>query len=313
MILLSFDGTSITRPHIVAVFGSGLIGSSIIEALQKAGLFLCKQPLTWTWPSPSMSEMSAVETTLRQLIEERPTSLLSVIWAAGNSGFGSSQEDMEREHRSLRVVLSFSRRMASLSGASASRFFFIGSAGGLFEGQIACQENAHPRPLRPYGHGKLSQEATLQDDTALGDRLIIRPSSVYGYSAGARFGLISALVFAAMQGRTANIFGALSTQRDFIFAPDIGRYVARRVFAVAPQCSNVEKVTLASGRPASVFEIIKTVEEIVGVPLYLKIDARPDNARDNTFHISAVPPDFHPTPLREGIELTKSAISKHAN
>lgn len=65
---------------------------------------------------------------------------------------------------------------------------------------------------------------------------------------------------------------------------------------------------LASGRPASVFEIIKVVENNIGSQLYLKIDPRPDNARDNTFRPSALPPDFYPTPLREGIEQTKVAL-----
>jgi UDP-glucose 4-epimerase len=40
-------------------------------------------------------------------------------------------------------------------------FHMMSSAGGLFESQTHCSEHSIPRPLRPYGTGKLMQERAL--------------------------------------------------------------------------------------------------------------------------------------------------------
>lgn len=312
MLLLGFDGTAATEPQVVLLFGSGLIGSAIADALESSGRLLHKQQIPWNWPAPTHAQIRAVEVAFNSCLDERPLSRVAIIWAAGRSGFGSSEEDMALEFRGFSGVLAFARRLAQRDGQAKDRFIHISSAGGLFEGQTACEHDTPPRPIRPYGHGKLQQEAALEEEAALGHRLIIRPSSVFGYIPRGRLGLVSALISAAIQHRDTKIFGGLNTQRDFIFAPDIGRYIARHIFAAFPKGTDLEKVIIASGRPATVFEIIKMVEEVVGVPLYLKIDAQPDNALNNTFRMSALPSGFFPTPLRQGIEQTKSAMEAHS-
>lgn len=312
MILFGFEASGATEPQIVFVFGSGLIGSSIAEALEKNGHLLHKITLPWSWPAPTNAEIQFVEAAFNSCLDHRPFSRVTIIWAAGRSGFGSSEEDMALEFRGFTGVLALARSLAQSCGQAKVRFIHISSAGGLFEGKIACDHDAPPQPIRAYGHGKLRQEAALAEEAELGYRLIVRPSSVFGYVPQGRFGLVSALLSAAIQHRNAMIFGSLSTQRDFIFAPDVGRYVARSVFTVTPKSADLRKVIIASGRPATVFEIIKTVEEVVGAPLYLKIDAQPDNALNNTFRMSALPTGFFPTPLRQAIEQTKSKMETYS-
>lgn len=293
------------------VFGTGLVGSSIVDALQRSGHLSYKQTLHWSWPDPTGAQTRAVEAAFNDYIDHQPSSHITIIWAAGRSGFGSSEEDMSSEYRAFCGVLTLARTLVPNSGDTTASFIHISSAGGLLEGQIACDKNTLPRPIRAYGHGKLKQETALLEETGIGRRLIVRPSSVFGYVAHGRLGLVSALISAAIRHREAVIFGAFSTQRDFIFAPDIGCYIAQKIVITSPETKDVEKVIIASGRPASVFEIIKTVEDVVGAPLYLKIDARPDNALDNNFRSSALPPGFIPTPLRQGIEHTKSEMESH--
>lgn len=309
MILLRFaPETATAPPRVVALFGSGLIGSAIAQAVRRRGACVAQQRLAWSWPQPEPSQTRAIEAAIRAPAKEQPGLELSVIWAAGQSGFGSSEEVMAQEFDAFAGVRLLARRLALICGPEAIRFYHLSSAGGLFEGQVGCDGQSQPCPIRPYGFGKLNQEAALDEDVGLGHRVVIRPSSVYGYAAGGRHGLISALISAALRRRDAKIFGAMTTQRDFILATDIGRYIAKRVFAPVSKSEEVERLVLASGRPASVFEIIKLVENNIGSQLYLKIDPRPDNARDNTFRPSALPPDFYPTPLHEGVEQTKVAL-----
>ncbi len=312
MILLGFGGSGTTEPQIVLVFGSGLIGSSVTEALEKNGHLLREQIFSWNWPTPTNTQVRAIESAFIDHIEQRPDSQVTIVWAAGRSGFGSSEEDMAQEFQGFIGVQNLAQSLRQSSRPANVRFIHISSAGGLFEGQVACDQNTLPQPIRAYGHGKLQQETALTENSAIGHRLIIRPSSVFGYAPQGRLGLISALISSSIQHREAMIFGGLSTQRDFIYAPDIGRYIAQQVFAPRPEGEGLEKVLIASGRPATVFEIIKTVESVVGVPLYLKIDAQPENALNNTFRISALPSKFVPTPLRQGIEQTKSMMEAHS-
>ena len=312
MILLSFGAMATVKPQIVMVFGSGLIGSSVVEALQRDGRLLQKQVLRWSWPNPTSAQTREVEAVFNTYLDHQPSSHLTIIWAAGRSGFGSSEEDMSLEYQAFCGVQTLARKLVLSGDKTTSSFIHISSAGGLFEGQIACEKDTPPQPIRAYGRGKLKQEVSLLEDAGLGRRLIVRPSSVFGYVAHGRLGLVSALISAAIQRRDAHIFGAFTTQRDFVFAPDIGRYISFKIFKSPENLNNFDKVIIASGRPSSVFEIIKTVEDVVGVSLYLKINAHPDNALDNTFRSSALPPGFAPTPLRQGIEHTKSAMEANA-
>lgn len=312
MILLNWDETAPSGPRMIALFGSGLIGAAIAQALRRKTDGLSERRLDWTWPEPAPDEAQAVEGAFRATLAAYPNARLAVIWAAGRSGFGSSELDMQTEHASLNCVKALARRLGAASTPGQRQFVHVSSAGGLFEGQKACGKHAMPMPLRPYGHGKLAQEVGIRADAVLGRRIIIRPSSVYGHVPGGRQGLISALIAAATQRRGAKIFGALTTQRDFVFAADIGRYVATRLFFLDNDETPTEAETalIAAGRPASVFEIIKLVEDAVGSPLHLNIDPRPENARDNTFLPSATPQGFRPTSLRVGIALTQAAIAR---
>jgi UDP-glucose 4-epimerase len=209
----------------------------------------------------------------------------------------------------LRAVLATARRIGADLPLEQRGFVHVSSAGGLFEGQVACGRAAKPAPLRPYGEGKLAQERLVRADDSLGQRHILRPSSAYGYARGARKGLIATLIAAAVRSRPATIMGALTTQRDYVYAPDIGRFIAARVLELDPVDAPVETSLLASGRPTAVFEIIRLIESRFDAPLLLQIDPRPENARDNTFLPSGLPAGFRPTRLVEGVALTATALA----
>ena len=313
MILMNWDATGTHPPGVALLFGTGLIGNSVASALRRGSATARQRQLDWNWSDLDAAAVSVVETAAIESLAAREGSHLSVIWAAGRSGFGTSVEGMTEEYDAFRNVLDTARRVGAKLHLARRAFVHVSSAGGLFEGQVACDRNSTPRPLRPYAEGKLAQEDLVRADRSLGHRHIVRPSSVYGYVPGARRGLIPVLVAAGTLSRTAKIFGALKTQRDYVFAPDIGRFVARRVVADTGDRDpgEVETALLASGRPATVFEIIHLIETYIGGPLHLEVDPRPDNARDNTFLPSALPADFRPTGLAEGIALTASAVNQH--
>ncbi len=313
MILLDWGGSAGRPPGVALVFGSGLIGGPTVRSLQRSVRAARLQRMDWTWERYGAPEAPAVEAAAQEALAAREGARLSIIWAAGRNGFGSDAAAMAEEFTALEAVLASAHRIGAALPPERRALFFVSSAGGLFEGQVACGRSTEPAPLRPYGEGKLAQEALVRADESFGWRNILRPSSVYGYAADARKGLIPALIAAAVRSRPATIMGALTTQRDYVYAADIGRFIAARVLAPDPARPDpggqVETSLLASGRPTAIFEIIRQVEAVVEAPLLLRIDPRPENARDNTFLLTDLPPDFRPTRLGEGIALTSTALT----
>jgi UDP-glucose 4-epimerase len=317
LILLDWEGAPSIAPGAVLLFGSGLIGGAVADAFRRAVPSIRIRRLAWTWPKPDHIEVATVEKAARQVLAVRKGARLSVVWAAGRSGFGTSVDGMADEFGAFEQVCTTARRLGANLPRGHLTFVHVSSAGGLFEGQVACGRDAVPAPLRPYGDGKLAQECAVLRDDALGSRLILRPSSVYGYGRSGRRGLISTLVAAGIQRRRASIVAALPTLRDYLFAPDIGQFIAAELlkpFSRSKDEAITKTVLLASGRPASVFEILRLVEAQVGTSLYLNVDPRPENARYNTFLSSALPEGFRPTSLEEGVARTAAAMSheRHA-
>ncbi|MEM9762966.1 MAG: NAD-dependent epimerase/dehydratase family protein [Pseudomonadota bacterium] len=309
MILIDWDRTARFAPGMVLVFGTGLIGGAAVRAIVSRIGTARQRHFDWNWAELAASEATALEAATEALLAARPDARLTVIWAAGRSGFGSDDAAMDHELRAFRRVLATVRRTGGSVPEERRAFIHVSSAGGLFEGQTACGPTAEPSPLRPYGTGKLAQEALVLEDAGLGRRHILRPSSVYGYAPGARRGLIAALIAAAVRGRPATIMGSLTTQRDYVYAIDIGRFIATRTFDETPPGASTEIALLASARPTSIFEVIQLIEGHQGAKLLLRIDPRPENARDNTFLPNSLPSDFTPTRLSEGIALTAAAMT----
>ena len=312
MILLVWDKSPSCSPGVVLLFGSGLIGTAIKNALLRSVTQASAKQIDWSWPLPSPAQELALETSVSQAIMERDDVNFSVIWAAGQTGFGSTFDAMADEFAALQRVLKISKNSGDGIDPERRSFVHVSSAGGLFEGQVACGPETLPMPLRAYGEGKLAQEQIIQTEAGLGRRIILRPSSVYGFVRGARRGLLATLITSAFQHKPATIFGSLLTLRDYVYAPVIGNFVAKRLIKPrsSSEADSTEICLLASARPASVFEIVRLVEESLGHGLFMKIDPRPENARDNTFLPSVLPVDFQPTGLHEGVALTISAVTR---
>ncbi|WJS87009.1 NAD-dependent epimerase/dehydratase family protein [Paracoccus sp. TOH] len=277
----------------ILMFGLGLIGGAVDRALQlrchtRAGQF----PYDWRHDILRRAQRAAIRAELR------PRDRIAMVWTGGQSGFASTEIEMAKETALVAELV----EMAESLGRDGRQvdFHMLSSAGGLFEGQTHCGRIGVPRPLRPYGEGKRQQEKILARAAGLNRRRIYRPSSVYGVTRSRRVGLVAALVSNAMRGTTTRIYGNPNTLRDYVLADDIGHYIARSILK-SGSGEPVETRLLASGRPASVFEVIERVRERMGRPLLLQFDPHPSNVRDMSFLPSALPADWQATSLASGI------------
>lgn len=277
---------------VVLLFGLGLIGGAVDRALRLRFQAASSDfPYDWQDPGQRQVQRAAIQAALPD------DSRVAVVWTGGQSGFGSSDADMQQETAVLAELIAMAN---ALRRDRPVDFHMLSSAGGLFESQTHCTGNSLPQPLRPYGVGKLMQEACLQEAAALDRRYVYRPSSVYGITRSRRVGLVTALISNAMLGRTTRIFGSPNTLRDYVLADDIGHYIAHRIVESDP-APNLMTFLLASGRSASVFEVIERIRERVERPLLLQFDPHPSNVRDMSFLPSALPPDWQATSLSSGI------------
>ena len=209
---------------------------------------------------------------------------------------------MAREASLLEEVLD----LAEMAGRRAPRarraVHLVSSAGGLFEGQLFCDAESAPAPLRPYGEGKLRQEALARACGGAARVHVYRPSSVYGASPSGRVGLVTALIGDALRGRTTRIVGRPDTLRDYVHAGDVGRFIARAVMGAEPG-AGCETHLLAQGRPAAMSEVIAHVERVLGLCPSLRFDPAPGNARHMSFRRSALPAGWRQVDLATGIAL----------
>ena len=169
-------------------------------------------------------------------------------------------------------------------------------------------KNSKPEPRRPYGELKLGQERLLAKSTSQIAKFVYRPSSVYGSAGeGLRLGLVGVLVANAIRHGVSHIFGAPDTLRDYVFAADVGRFIAQQLNRPTDRS---QVFLLTSGKPSSTFEIMRRVEQILGRRLYARFDTRPSVIEHNSYRPLARPDNWHSVSLDTGIFLTTMKIKE---
>ena len=135
----------------VLLFGLGLIGGAVDRALrlrfQAGGRDF---PYDWQDAGLRQAQRADIAAALPQ------AGRLAVVWTGGQSGFASSDADMAQETAIVAELIAMAQTLRQ-AGRPVD-FHMMSSAGGLFESQTHCSEHSIPRPLRPYGTGKLMQE-----------------------------------------------------------------------------------------------------------------------------------------------------------
>ncbi|GGF72972.1 hypothetical protein GCM10007301_35960 [Azorhizobium oxalatiphilum] len=295
--------------HVVAVFGIGLVGGAVIRALRSHEIAPAQDlPLDWRDPARRAADLTQISQGIEALAPHLgPLKALDFVWAAGRAGFAARHEDVEPEIAAFRDVVSWTRDLADALPDTRHTFHMLSSAGGLFEGQRFIDAQSQPRPLRPYGEAKLVQEGIVDDLRTTMVAHVYRPSSVYGFSGpGGRAGLLNTLVDNAKKHAPSRIFGGLDTIRDYVLSSDIGTFIGRRI----AQPDDVSRThLLASGKPASMTQMLRIASKVVGHPLYLKFDVQPSNAGHITYRASALPQDWRPTDLETGIRQVARQLS----
>jgi nucleoside-diphosphate-sugar epimerase len=295
-----------TRVRVVLIFGMGFVGKSIFESLQNENSISSYNeiPVDWRDATVRAAELKRINQLISKIDSDSGISRLDIVWAAGKSGFASSYTECLAEMSGYCDVIAFAVDLKRILGDLPSCYFHqISSAGSVYGSQKFIDSTTWPCPDSHYGKLKLDQENELSDSlSGLYRCLIYRLSSVYGFSrASNRHGLISTLIYAALHSEVIDLFGGADTLRDFVYSQDVSRFISYSITSESPVTGNY---LLVSGKPASLREIVSTVESVVGKSIYIKFRSCGSNANDVSFSKNCMPAYWSPTDLRTGIGAT---------
>lgn len=302
MLILSQNSPQHDAPEVIPIFGLGLLGSSIRDALHlNVPLDEEHLDLSWTDPRLQASQLAAIERRIGELLRSGRTAsagTLKVVWSAGQAGFSATDEQIAVELESFQAVLRMVESVGRAHPEVRPTIYVLSSLGGLFEDCRHIHNEAPQSILRPYGVLKQRQEEAL---TSLDPRIIrkiYRVSTVVGPPGGGRRqGLVATLVGNALRRRVTTLVGRLTTMRDFVWYQDVGRYLARAILSGHESSRNSVQV-LGSGRPATIHQVVKTVESVVGRRVYIRHSPLLTNASDITVSSAMLPTDWTPTDLK---------------
>jgi len=305
MIVINSTSSDDSQRCVVALFGLGLIGREIANAcLSRAGTEAIRVPFQWTDRSSRLTDLSHVEAAIHS--SAKPGSRVDFVWSAGKAGFMSNDGDTQTELETFREALTLAERVAERQHVTVT-FHLISSAGGLFEGRCDVTRKEKPAPRRPYGRLKLAEEELVTSCRALSAYAVYRVASTYGHlRRGSRAGLVTQLISDGLLRRVTHISGKMATLRDFVFAADVGQYVASKIFASERDAGIF---FLARTRPACLFEVQHIVERTMGRKLYVVYSVE-SNAADITFAPDVSPSDWHPSELQPNVgSIYRRALS----
>ncbi|MCA8997652.1 MAG: NAD-dependent epimerase/dehydratase family protein [Planctomycetaceae bacterium] len=302
MLLLEHHEPRLSR--IIAIFGLGLIGRSIVNALSGHVSDGRTFPLTWNDPTEQCWQWASIVQELEMRIARTPSHIpteVHFLWAAGSAGFLATESEVEGEFQNFERVVDQLDALKKRSPKVSVCLSLVSSVGGLFEGQRNINSDSPIVPMRPYGDLKHRQERlalALQNEVSV---RIYRVSTVIGpVSSRGRQGLVAKLVRNGLNHSETVIFGTLYTLRDYVWCEDVGRYIAEAI--LKPQTKECLQ-TLAAGKPTSISEVIAHVESALNRRLYVRNVPLKSNASDITVSSRVLPDGWYPRDLVTSIAM----------
>ncbi|HET7590887.1 MAG TPA: NAD-dependent epimerase/dehydratase family protein [Solirubrobacterales bacterium] len=303
----------------ILVIGCGFIGSNIVEEL--ADLSHRPRVLTRSQPPASVARLVRNEDLLlgdaqdRELLERGLEGAEHVIFSAGGLLPAASEKNPELDAElTLGPVRAALDALRSRPGVSLTYL----SSGGTVYGEpdrVPVSEDAPTVPIGAYGRVHLACErAVLEHGREQGSPVrVLRCSSVYGphqYPDRGQGALVTFLK-RIETGEPVDIFGGGESIRDYVYAGDVAKAVARLL-----ETSEGEAIlNLGSGEGTRLIDLLRMAEREAGREA--QVVQHPPRA----FEVGRIVLDvgrlqslidFEPIPLGQGVSRTRRWLSSQA-
>jgi UDP-glucose 4-epimerase len=303
----------------ILVLGCGFIGSNIVEEL--AALSSPPRVLTRSDPPAAVAKLLRPGDLLLgdarepELVERALEGIDHVIFSAGGLLPAESEENPELDAEltlgPVQTVLEALRPRPQVS------LVYLSSGGTVYgePEKVPVPEQAPTAPVGAYGRLHLAcEQAVLGHSREYGTRVrILRCSSVYGRHQHPDRGQGALVTFLNRieTRRPVELFGGGESVRDYVYAGDVAKVVARLLEATGGE----PVLNVGSGQETSLVELLRLAELEAG----RQAEVIPHPARD--FEVGRIVLDvsrlrdlieFKPIPLQRGVALTHRWLSTEA-
>lgn len=182
-----------------------------------------------------------------------------VIHLAANTGVAPSVKN-PREDMESNVIGTFNMLEASRQN-NVKKFIFASSGAPLGEVEPPIHEEKAPRPVSPYGAGKLAGEGycSAYYRTFGLPTISLRFGNVYGPRSRHKSSVVAKFFKQALAGETLEIYGDGNQTRDFIYIDDLIRAITLSIDAEV----GGEIFQIATYRETTVNEIARSIKNII--------------------------------------------------
>lgn len=195
----------------------------------------------------------------------------AVVHLASQTGVLPSVEDPARDFEG-NPVATF-RVLEGCRRAGVARVVVASSGASVGDVEPPIHENVVPRPLSPYGAGKLAGEAYVQGYAgSFGmEAAALRFSNVYGPWSLHKQNAIPNFIRRCLEGGRLEIYGDGHQTRDFIHAEDLCDGI---LGAVTAEGIGGEVFQLGTSVETSVVELAQLIQEVTGVEAPVEFEER---------------------------------------
>ena len=284
--------------------GAGFIGSNLIRALSRPGVEIRVLDNLTSGRAEDLDQVP-VELVVgdirdRQVVDRVMAGVHIVIALAAHTGVVQSvenpAEDMSINVEGTLNLLDAARRRG------VERFIFA-STGGAIVGEAVppVHEEMPPRPVSPYGAGKLAGEGYCSAFWgSYGLKTVpLRFSNIYGPFSYHK-GSVIAKFFRQVQARQAlTVYGDGEQTRDFLFVEDLCQAI---IAAMTAELPFGEPIQLGTGQETTVNALAHLMRQVVGEhrsPPVRHAPARPGEVQRNFMNISRAQKFLHFAPTTD--------------
>ena len=195
----------------------------------------------------------------------------AVVHLASQTGVLPSVEDPARDFEGS--ILTTFRVLDACRQRGIARVVFASSGASVGDVTPPIHENVVPRPLSPYGAGKLAGEAYVQGFAAsFGMQTsALRFSNVYGPYSLHKDNAIPNFIRRCLKGERLEVYGDGSQTRDFIHVQDLCDGI---IGAVTADGIGGEIFQLGTSVETSVVELAQLIQEVTGAEVEIDFEER---------------------------------------
>jgi UDP-glucose 4-epimerase len=263
--------------HVLVTGGCGFIGANLVRFLRERTPWRVRvidnmQTGDPDHVSEDLAEVVEGNVTDPQALEPALEGIDAVIHLASTTGVVPSVEDpvWDFEGNPLPTF----RLLDACRRRSIDRVVFASSGATLGEAEPPVNEEVLPRPLSPYGAGKLAGEAYCQAFAASHgmQTASLRFSNVYGpFSLRKKGNAIPNFIRKCLANEPMVIYGDGGQTRDFIYVEDLCDCIHR---ATTADGIGGEVFQVAMGAETSILDLAELVRKVTGAESEIRFEPK---------------------------------------